>query len=70
MTEYETDLRSREVRGKIISYPVEAGGELGAARDETTIGLSSPADIAISGGRVYVKDSSLRKIISYPFCSI
>ena len=70
VTEYETDLRSREVRGKIISYPVEAGGELGAARDETTIGLSSPADIAISGGRVYVKDSSLRKIISYPFCSI
>ena len=70
VTEYETDLRSREVRGKIISYPVEAGGELGAARDETTIGLSSPADIAIAGGRVYVKDSSLRKIISYPFCSI
>ena len=70
VTEYETDLRSREVRGKIISYPVEAGGELGAARDETTIGLSSPGDIAISGGRVYVKDSSLRKIISYPFCSI
>ena len=69
VTEYETDLRSREVRGKIISYPVEAGGELGAPRDETTIGLSSPADIAISGGRVYVKDSSLRKIISYP-CSI
>ena len=70
VTEYETDLRSREVRGKIISYPVEAGGELGAARDETTIGLSSPGDIAIAGGRVYVKDSSLRKIISYPFCSI
>ena len=70
VTEYEADLRSREVRGKIISYPVEAGGELGAARDETTIGLSSPADIAIAGGRVYVKDSSLRKIISYPFCSI
>ena len=70
VTEYETDLRSREVRGKIISYPVEAGGELGAARDETTIGLSSPADIAIAGGRVYVKDPSLRKIISYPFCSI
>ena len=70
VTEYETDLRSREVRGKIISYPVEAGGELGAARDETTIGLSSPVDIAIAGGRVYVKDSSLRKIISYPFCSI
>ena len=70
VTEYETDLRSREVRGKIISYPVEAGGELGAARDETTIGLSSPGDIAIAGGRVYVKDFSLRKIISYPFCSI
>ena len=70
VTEYEADIRSGEVRGKIISYPVEAGGELGAARDETTIGLSSPGDIAIAGGRVYVKDSSLRKIISYPFCSI
>ena len=51
---------------KIISYPVEAGGELGAGRDEITTGLNRPVALAFSGGRVYVVDFSLDKIISYP----
>ena len=53
-------------RSKIISYPVEASGELGAGRDEITILLFSPSDIAFSGGRAYVVDSNLGNIISYP----
>ena len=53
------------VRDKIISYPVEANGELGAARDEITTGLSYPRALVFSGGRAYVADSALDKIISY-----
>ena len=30
---------------KIISYPVGAGGELGAGRDEITTGLSTPNSV-------------------------
>ena len=54
------------VLNKIISYPVGAGGELGAGRDEITTGLSFPSAIAFSGGRAYVADTDLDKIISYP----
>ena len=54
------------VLDKIISYPVGAGGELGAGRDEITTGLSAPSAIAFSGGRAYVVDDFLQKIISYP----
>ena len=50
---------------KIISYPVEADGELGAGRDEIT-GLDVPRALAFSGGRVYVADSFFEKITSYP----
>ena len=52
--------------GKIISYPVGVGGELGAGRDEITTGLNSPFALAFSGGRAYVTDTYLDKIISYP----
>ena len=41
-------------------------GSLGAARDEITAGLTDPRAIAFSGGRVYVVDSEIDKIISYP----
>ena len=40
-------------------------GSLGAARDEITIGLDIPRAIAFSGGRAYVVDADLDKIISY-----
>ena len=57
-------------KGKIISYPVGAGGELGAGRNEITTGLFNPIAFAFSGGRVYVVDIGLSgnedKIISYP----
>ena len=53
--------------GKIISYPVEVNGELGAGRGEITTGLSGPNVLAFSGGRAYVADGSYPgKIISYP----
>ena len=38
---------------------------LGASRDEITAGLVRPGGIAFSGGRVYVVDEDLDKIISY-----
>ena len=41
-------------------------GSLGAGRDEITAGLTDPRAIAFSGGRVYVVDSEIDKIISYP----
>ena len=50
---------------KIISYPVEADGRLGAGRDEIT-NLFRPTALAFSGGRMYVADEDLDKIISYP----
>ena len=53
------------VLNKIISYPVGAGGELGAERDEITADLLSPSALAFSGGRAYVADAGLNKIISY-----
>ena len=52
-------------KNKIISYPVEAGGILGAGRDEVAIGFF-PYALAFSGGRIYVADFNLDKIISYP----
>ena len=39
---------------------------LGEARDEVTTGLSGPRGVAISGGRAYVVDGFVDKIISYP----
>ena len=45
---------------------VETYGSLGAGRDEITIGLVASAAIAFSGGRAYVVDNYLDKIISYP----
>ena len=43
-----------------------AEGSLGAGRDEITVGLSRPRGLAFSGGRAYVTDFDLDKIISYP----
>ena len=43
---------------KIISYPVGAGGILGAGRDEITTGLGlGRAALAFSGGRAYVVEA-------------
>ena len=43
-----------------------AEGSLGTGRDEITAGLTNPLAIAFSGGRAYVADTVLDKIISYP----
>ena len=51
-------VRSREVSA--VTY-----GSFGAARDEVTADLPNPLVIAFSGGRAYVSDFSLAKIISY-----
>ena len=40
-------------------------GSLGAARDEITTGLNFPIALAFFGGRAYVADRNLAKIISY-----
>ena len=40
-------------------------GSLGASRDEITAGLPFPLAIAFSGGRAYVTDQNLNKIVSY-----
>ena len=40
-------------------------GPLGAGRDEIAAGLLGPVGIAFSGGRAYVVDDFLQKIISY-----
>ena len=54
-------------RDKIISYPVGAGGILGAGRDEITR-LNRPRGIAFLGQRAYMADD-FDKIISYPLFS-
>ena len=45
------------------TYAVEAGGRLGAARDEIDTGLDDPRAIAFFGGRAYVAHAGLAKII-------
>ena len=61
-----TDLDISGEEYKIISYPVEAGGTLGAGRDEITGLLRTPFAIAFSGGRAYVADGFFANIVSYP----
>ena len=47
----------------IFSYPVEADGILGAARDEMKTGFLRA--LAFSGGRLYLGEPGFRKVISY-----
>ena len=54
-------LRSGLCGGQNRLLAVEAGGVLGAGRDEITAGLIKPEAIAFSGGRAYVTDRDLDK---------
>ena len=53
-------------RSPEVSAVTYATGSLGVGRDEITVGLDESSALAFSGGRAYMVDRILAKIISYP----